>query len=64
MNNEKKEKLTKLIKIADYLDSVGRDEDADLIDEMSATYDAIEIPEDEAEYLDMVFESLKESLGK
>jgi hypothetical protein len=59
----KKETKERLIKIADYLDSNGREEDADLIDGL-ANPDAIEIPEDEADYLEMVFESLRESLGK
>jgi hypothetical protein len=55
-----------LIKIADYLDSVGRPEDADIIDEVLIDDDmsskTIEVPEDEYEELRRVLDSLKESL--
>ena len=60
----------RLVKIADFLDSVGRESDADFLDNLvgnpenpeDKSSEEIPIPDDEMEMLQMVFESLKRSL--
>lgn len=60
----------RIIKIADFLDSIGRESDADFLDGLVGNPDSsptepaeeIIIPDDEMEMLQMVFDSLKKSL--
>lgn len=61
----------RMIKIADFLDSIGRESDADFLDSFiihnvdesgDDSQEEIIIPEDEMEMLQEVFESLKRSL--
>ena len=57
--------IDRLIKIADFLDKSGKEEDADLIDQVVHDLNddsIVEIPEDEYEQLMLVFDSMFESL--
>lgn len=58
--------LNRLIKIADLLDKLGYEEDASFVDSLigeQADQEEIEIPEDEYDALQMIHESLMESLN-
>ncbi len=57
--------IKKLIKIADTLDELGKEDEAQLVDEMIkdlSSDEEIEIPMDEYEVLQEVMRSLQESL--
>lgn len=58
----------RLIKIADYLDSQGKEEDADFLDSLIKSdidYDEIiDIPEEEMELLKQISEALQEGLAQ
>lgn len=58
--------IERLIKIADLLDKLGNEEDADFMNDIIKDYkeDIIEIPEDEFEMLKMVHDSLMDSFNE